>query len=593
MLQQFQFVGQAYNLPATQISAQTCINWYPTSSPSGKFTTALLPRPGLELFAPDSLEHEVRALFVINNELYAVIDSTFYLYDNLGARKSLGTLSSSLGICSIIANDFQLFITDSLHGYVYQRLEYDGFDPLVSEHDQGDFFEVTGSSYVIASPIFTGAGLPDMSTQGVYTAANSKQYRVTIDSTGDFETPDTFKWSDNGGSMWNKLKESITGDIQDLNDGVQIQFIHTFGHKTNDRWDFEATIDKTFYVPVSVAYQDGYGVYIRQNSDRFYLPHPHDFSVVNALNFAKASSFPDNLTAGISIREELWLVGRTNAEVWYNVGVGEFPFERRQNLIIKYGCIAPYSLQVAHNNTLFWLAQSQEGGRIIIQVAGYDAQIISTEPLNAELSGYERVDDAIANVVQWNGHIFYIITFPTADRTWVYDLTTKMWHEWRSEIDNELPSEYSVRQGRFRGNPYVYFDGNHIFGDFESGKLYKLSESTYTDNSRMFICERTSRHFQYNLEHVSVNSIQIDVEAGAGLTSGQGSDPQFMLQVSKDGAQSWGPELWRTAGAVGKYRTRVKWNRLGTSRDFTFRLRVSDPTYRVIVGSVADIEVNV
>jgi hypothetical protein len=536
MLQQFQFVGQAYNLPATQISAQTCINWYPTSSPSGKFTTALLPRPGLELFAPDSLEHEVRALFVINNELYAVIDSTFYLYDNLGARKSLGTLSSSLGICSIIANDFQLFITDSLHGYVYQRLEYDGFDPLVSEHDQGDFFEVTGSSYVIASPIFTGAGLPDMSTQGVYTAANSKQYRVTIDSTGDFETPDTFKWSDNGGSMWNKLKESITGDIQDLNDGVQIQFIHTFGHKTNDRWDFEATIDKTFYVPVSVAYQDGYGVYIRQNSDRFYLPHPHDFSVVNALNFAKASSFPDNLTAGISIREELWLVGRTNAEVWYNVGVGEFPFERRQNLII---------------------------------------------------------DDAIANVVQWNGHIFYIITFPTADRTWVYDLTTKMWHEWRSEIDNELPSEYSVRQGRFRGNPYVYFDGNHIFGDFESGKLYKLSESTYTDNSRMFICERTSRHFQYNLEHVSVNSIQIDVEAGAGLTSGQGSDPQFMLQVSKDGAQSWGPELWRTAGAVGKYRTRVKWNRLGTSRDFTFRLRVSDPTYRVIVGSVADIEVNV
>jgi hypothetical protein len=236
------------------------------------------------------------------------------------------------------------------------------------------------------------------------------------------------------------------------------------------------------------------------------------------------------------------------------------------------------------------LARNKDGARVVAMASGYDVTVISNEAINNALRNYANVEDAIGFVYQWNGHIFYTITFPAEDRTWIYDLTTSAWHERRCRIANDLPNTSEYRLGRWRANNFVYFNGKYLVGDFQNGNIYELTDTEYLDNGELVPCERTSQILQSNLNRVSINSIQIDFEAGEGLTSGQGEEPRAMLQISHDGGVTWSSELWRTLGKIGRYKARAKWNRLGASRAPVFRLRITDPVYRVVLGAVADIE---
>ena len=72
-------------------------------------------------------------------------------------------------------------------------------------------------------------------------------------------------------------------------------------------------------------------------------------------------------------------------------------------------------------------------------------------------------------------------------------------------------------------------------------------------------------------------AVQLDLEAGQGLPSGQGSDPQLMLQWSDDGGHTWSDEHWVSAGALGRYGARAIWRRLGRTRGRLYRVVISDP----------------
>ena len=89
---------------------------------------------------------------------------------------------------------------------------------------------------IITPGLFTGAGLDDMAFSGVFTAdfKTSYRYRVEIDATG---TPDTFRWSNDGGETWEASGVSITGSAQLLENGLYITFAATTGHTIGDRWD--------------------------------------------------------------------------------------------------------------------------------------------------------------------------------------------------------------------------------------------------------------------------------------------------------------------------------------------------------------------
>jgi hypothetical protein len=65
------------------------------------------------------------------------------------------------------------------------------------------------------------------------------------------------------------------------------------------------------------------------------------------------------------------------------------------------------------------------------------------------------------------------------------------------------------------------------------------------------------------------------------------SNPRIMLQISRDGGYTYGTELWIKMGAIGQYRRRAEWRRLGVSRSFVFKFRITDPVKVVIISATA------
>jgi hypothetical protein len=227
--------------------------------------------------------------------------------------------------------------------------------------------------------------------------------------------------------------------------------------------------------------------------------------------------------------------------------------------------------------------------RQFVRNAGYQFGRISTEHIEYALAQYATVSDARSWSYTLDGHIFYVITFPTEDVTWVYDITTGFWHEWQS-YSTALET---VPYARHRGNCACWFNGKTIVGDYENGKLYELDMATYTDNLeyiRRVRAAQTINRSRYNVIH---DALEIEFEAGVGLITGQGSDPQAMLDWSDDGGHTWSSESWAsigtTVGGIGEYTKRAIWRRLGISRNRIYRLTMTDPVKFVVIAAYLDV----
>jgi hypothetical protein len=215
---------------------------------------------------------------------------------------------------------------------------------------------------------------------------------------------------------------------------------------------------------------------------------------------------------------------------------------------------------------------------------GYQAQRISTPAIESVIRGIDadELADARAWTYQQGGHAFYCLNLPGHDATWVYDTATSLWHE-RTYLD-------AWGLERHRAECHALGHGENVVGDYETGELFALDPDTYTDNGQEIVRMRTSPHFSQGLVRIAHHSFQLDLESGTGLTTGQGSDPQAMLQWSNDGGHTWSNERWAGIGALGKYGTRAKWNRLGDARDRVYRVMISEPIKVVLIGAELSVE---
>jgi len=101
---------------------------------------------------------------------------------------------------------------------------------------------------------------------------------------------------------------------------------------------------------------------------------------------------------------------------------------------------------------------------------------------------------------------------------------------------------------------------------------------------------RSSPHISQKLVRIRYHSFQLDVASGVGLVPNiNGRYPRINMQYSNDGGNTWSLEEWGDLGAVGLYKTRAIWRRLGYSRDRVFRIIITDPVKVVLLGA----EVNV
>jgi len=313
------------------------------------------------------------------------------------------------------------------------------------------------------------------------------------------------------------------------------------------------------------------------------------------LDFANADSSPDRLQGLCAFGGEIWFIGTQGFEVWYPANDPDLPFARSPGTSAQIGTYAKYSIAQI-KDSVFWLGASKEGFGQIFRSNGYQAERISNHGLEKEISSYGALDDAIGFTYQQEGHSFYVLSFQSGDRTWVYDLSTGLWHErrWRNPVTGV--------QGRWRAVSAAQFSNKVIVGDYiyhsgEGDLIYELDLNYYyddlstADTGGVIVRLRSSPHGSQNLDWVYFNLFQIDMETGVGITTGQGSDPLLMLRYSNDGGHTWSNQRQVRIGAIGEYLTRVRFNRCGRARDRVWEISISDPVKAIVLGALAEIEV--
>ena len=345
---------------------------------------------------------------------------------------------------------------------------------------------------------------------------------------------------------------------------------------------FAQITDPDFPGAGTVGYLDGYFVFNEPNTQKFWVTSLLDGTSIDPLDFASAEGYPDSVVALNINHREIWLFGNNSIEVWYDAGNADFPMARIQGAFMELGCAAAYSVAKL-DNMVYWLGSDARGRGIVYRGKGYNGERVSTHAIEFAIQNYATIADAIGYTYQQEGHAFYVLSFPTAGKTWAYDVSTTLWHE-RAGFEN---GEFV----RHRSNCQMSFNNEIIVGDYEDGRLYAFDLDVYADDDQIQKWLRSWRAIppgQNNLKRTAQHMLQLDCESGVGLNNGQGSDPQVSLRWSDDGGHTWSNYHARTMGKIGEFGERVIWRRLGMTlklRDRVYEASGTDPVKIAILGA--------
>lgn len=339
-----------------------------------------------------------------------------------------------------------------------------------------------------------------------------------------------------------------------------------------------------------IIHQDGYFIYNIPNSQLFGISGLLQ-ATFGALDFSSTTSNPDFLIGMVSDIKNLWLFNFETSEIYFNSGntvlvdgspQPAFPFTPVQGTFVETGLATPWALQKL-NGTIVWLGQDDKGYGMVYQASGYQAQRISTHAVEDAIQSYGDLTQATSYVYQDLGHSFFCLNFPNANTTWVFDAQTSLWHE-----------RVYLYQGQFqrhRAETHAFAFNTHVVGDYQNGNIYQMSTSIYSDFGNPIVRQRIAPHKSDGLRRLFYNSFQIDIESGTGIDgTGQGTNPQAILQWSNDGGHSWSNEKWASFGAIGQRKMRAIWRRLGASRDRVFKLTITDPVKVALIGAELNFE---
>lgn len=329
-----------------------------------------------------------------------------------------------------------------------------------------------------------------------------------------------------------------------------------------------------------VAYVDTFFIFNAPGTQSFYCSLSNETSFYN-LDIANKTGYADNLVALAVCQRQIWLLGAQTTEIWYDAGstTTSFPFAIVSGAFIQHGCVAPHSV-ATQDNSVFWLGNDPQGNCVVFQGSNYVASRISTHAIEQEIQTYSTVSDAIGYVHQMGGHVFYVLTFPTADKTWVYDVAAELWHE-RMWMDT------NGVEHRHRSNCGVAAYGEFVVGDWENGNLYVYDVQNYTDNGAAIRRIRGFPHVINELKRIMYRQFVADMQYGG--TTDPAQIPQIELRWSDDRGVSYGNPVLQALGQVGQTQVMAQWQRLGMARDRVFELAWSAPVMTALNGAFIDV----
>jgi hypothetical protein len=317
-----------------------------------------------------------------------------------------------------------------------------------------------------------------------------------------------------------------------------------------------------------IANLDGY--YITSSGGQFFVSSNRDITAWDALDFASAEKYPDDIVTGIVDHGELILFGASSFEVWYNSGDADFPLSKVPSGHGEVGCISVYGPAKLDNSVFF---PGSDG--VVYRLNGYAPQRISTHAIETAIA---RATDREFIGLAWteNGHKFYAINCD--DFCLVFDVVTGEWHQ-----------RQSYGYDNWRVCFTAQMSGETFVGDSLSNKVAKLSGDSFTEFDGIIRSEGTCPPISGAGKPLIHHSLEIVMEGGTGTLSV--TSPQLMLCWSDDNGKSWSSELWRTLGAQGDYGRRMIFNRLGKAKKpRIYKWAISDAARRTLIDAQLDAE---
>lgn len=326
----------------------------------------------------------------------------------------------------------------------------------------------------------------------------------------------------------------------------------------------------------TVVYSDGYFIFESAGTNTWFISSNTDGTSFDSTEIGATNDKEDNNVAVIESQGRVFIFGEESLEAYYVSTDIDFPYIKDHGLSTDKGVLARESL-ASVDEVIFWLGDDKE----VYNLSGLQIRRITDPSMSYEIEKMAVVSDAVGYAYAILSHTFYILTFPTENKSYTYDATTGLW-----ATCGELVNGTTVKD---RGNNHVYAYGKHLVGDHTNGNLYEIDPDTYTDNGSIFRWELTLPPVHADHETFFMGQIKIGLEPGVGLTTGQGSDPQLFMSMSLD-AKTWYTERWSTVGKIGEYLNNVVFNRNPKVDDQIFiRLAGSDPVKWAINGVYIDL----
>lgn len=650
----FGFVGPSYEAPSIYQDAQECINFFPEIDPlkpqGERGVVALYPTPGLTLKAVLPNTQEVRGMHTVSGGEQMVVVSGPYVYALTSdlVPSVIGILNSSAGQVRITDNGVNVYLVDGAYRYTWRisspanavfTASTSGTTLTVTSVSSGTL-AVNQSLYgvgVLAETVITALG---SGSGGVGTYTINRSQTVAAEVMNSTAVGAVFDATISGTTMTVTsvtsgtiyLGQTIQGNGVTLGSvvtalGTGVGGIGTYTLSTASTVAIGVTMysinfsvlpqnDGAFNGANTVDVMDNYIVYNNPTTQQW---GSTDLSspISPQASYSLKDGAPDDLVALIVDHREVYLLGEVSSEVWTDVGAVPFPFQRIPGTSTQHGIAAPFSL-ARLGNSFAYVSRNNRGQAQIMQMNGYKPERISTHAVENSLTN-KYVDDAIAWTYQLEGHEVYVVSFPTLELTWAYDIASGMWHKWLYTANDNTYQ-------RHRGNCCAVFQGMVLVGDYENGCIYELDKKNYTDNGQKVRRLRRAPHLVTDFQRQYFDELQIQFQPGVGTTGlsqptgdiyvdspyiiypdaaftigpfqtyiiGQQAainntttttNPQAMLRWSNDGGSTWSKEYWVSIGKMGKYTNRAIWRRLGQARDRIFEVSITDPVNAVIVSA--------
>lgn len=379
-----------------------------------------------------------------------------------------------------------------------------------------------------------------------------------------------------------EITTSYTGPVWMFNNTRQLWIVDgVWGYTyTPATGVFQSITDSDFTGAAAAAYQDTYGLYVIPDSQGWGISNSNDFTAYYADDLYYKEGATDNIKSILSDGVNVYLFGERTMEPWQNTGgantsTANATFQRDQGGVFRYGCGAAKT-PCNFDNTPSWLSDVGEWLRFV----GNTCKIVSPDMFTRDVKKMASFSDANAFVYKHDGHSFMQINFTVGDMTWVMDAKTGIFHKKASYRQS------GVGWGRHRLNCAASNDVGEIYGlDYENGKFYHMSTDYYDDDGEEMPGILHSQDVDFGLDCVVFPNVQLMMESGVGLVTGQGSDPQAMLEISNDGGKTWDADMgWRSMGAIGNYNYASIWDQMGSDYRRMYRWTITDPVKRKVLG---------